>query len=236
MDSKSWASARPKKCSVTMNPIGSGKTYGANQCGGTMVGIIVGLVLGLAMALCIAVYVTQVPSPFVNKVPSRSLEQDAEEAKKNKNWDPNAPLYGKNPARAASSTAPVSAAIDASPAVAVASRPQAASPAPGKAEVKNPPSADPLGDLMRQKSTAAGLDPFTYHVQAGAFRTPEDAEAQRAKLSLLGLEAKVSEREQSGRTVYRVRLGPFDKQDEAEKAKTKLESADIEAALVRVQR
>ena len=33
-------------------------------------------------------------------------------------------------------------------------------------------------------------DPFIYFVQAGAYRTPEDAEAQRAKLSLMGVEAR----------------------------------------------
>jgi cell division protein FtsN len=36
--------------------------------------------------------------------------------------------------------------------------------------------------------------------------------------------------------VFRVRLGPFDKKDEADKAKEKLESQSIETALVRVQR
>lgn len=115
--------------------------------------------------------------------------------------------------------------------------------------------ADPLGDLAKAKSearpdakpdakpktdtkpdAAAGVDPFSYFIQAGAFRTPEDAEAQRAKLSLMGFQAKVTEREQSGRTVYRVRLGPFDKKDEADKTKEKLDGNAIETALVRVQR
>jgi len=46
----------------------------------------------------------------------------------------------------------------------------------------------------------------------------------------------VSEREQSGRTVFRVRVGPFDKKEEADKAKEKLDAAGYETALVRVQR
>jgi cell division protein FtsN len=73
-------------------------------------------------------------------------------------------------------------------------------------------------------------------VQAGAFRTPEDAESQRAKLGMLGMDAKVTEREQSGRTVYRVRVGPFGNKDEAEKVKDKLDSGGFDTALVRVQR
>jgi len=50
------------------------------------------------------------------------------------------------------------------------------------------------------------------------------------------MEGKLSEREQSGRTVYRVRVGPFDKRADADAAKEKLDGAGIEAALVRVQR
>ena len=52
----------------------------------------------------------------------------------------------------------------------------------------------------------------------------------------MGLEARVTEREQSGRTVFRVRLGPFDKKDDAEKAKERLDGSGVETALVRVQR
>jgi len=111
---------------------------------------------------------------------------------------------------------------------------------PGPALGQVEPVPDPLGDLAKSKLQAppsgAGVDPFTYYVQAGAFRTPEDAEQQRARLLLLGVQAKVSEREQSGRTVYRVRLGPFDKKDDADKAKERLDSNSIETAMVRVQR
>jgi cell division protein FtsN len=98
-----------------------------------------------------------------------------------------------------------------------------------------PAPADPLGDLASARANA-GSDPFLYFVQAGAFRTPEDAEAQRAKLSLLGVDAKVSERDQSGRQVYRVRIGPFDKKEEADRQKDKLDAGGFETALVRVQR
>ncbi|MNR51611.1 cell division protein FtsN [compost metagenome] len=73
-------------------------------------------------------------------------------------------------------------------------------------------------------------------MQAGAFRSPSDAEAQRAKLAMLGWESRVSEREQNGRTVFRVRVGPFGKRDDAEQLKLKLEGADVDSALVRVQR
>ena len=65
------------------------------QRGGTLVGFIIGLVVGLAVALGVAVYITKVPIPFMNKGASRAADQDAAEDQKNKDWDPNAPLYGK---------------------------------------------------------------------------------------------------------------------------------------------
>jgi len=111
------------------------------------------------------------------------------------------------------------------------------SPEPG-AKPGKAPAADALGDLAsaRANSPSTGTDPFIYFVQAGAFRTAEDAESQRAKLSLMGVEAKVTEREQSGRQVFRVRLGPFDKKEDADRQKEKLEAGGVETALVRVQR
>ena len=70
----------------------------------------------------------------------------------------------------------------------------------------------------------------------GQVREEFDAEQQRARLAMQGLVAKVSEREQAGRTVYRVRVGPFGKKDDADRAKGRLEGNGFESALVRVQR
>ncbi|ADV01789.1 SPOR domain-containing protein [Alicycliphilus denitrificans] len=207
------------------------------QRGGTIVGFILGVIVGLGAALAVAVYVTKVPIPFLNKNATRASDQD--EAQRNKNWDPNAPLYGKNPARpAAPASAPEGAAV-ATPAEPAS----AAAPVPRTADNRtaaSQPSADPLGDLARAKANAApapaGADPFQYFVQAGAFRTQQDADAQRAKLAMLGWEARVSERETNGRTVFRVRVGPFAKRDDAEALKEKLDGAGVDSALVRVQR
>ena len=234
----------------------------AAQRGGFFLGMIVGLLLGLALALGVAVYITKVPLPFIDKVPQRTPEQDAAEREHNKSWDPNSPLYGKNPARPASGDSaagpaqPPAPATPAAPAESASSQPvapavvgnvpdTAAPPARSADSRPQPPpaSADPLGDLARARANAApapapasSSDPFDYFVQAGAFRTQQDADAQRAKLAMLGWEARVSEREQSGRTVFRVRIGPFGKRDDAEGLKQKLDGAGVDSALVRVPR
>jgi cell division protein FtsN len=208
------------------------------QRGNVIVGVIIGVVIGLAAALAVAVYVTKVPVPFLNKGPSRSAEQDAAESRKNQNWDPNAPLYGKNPAKAlppapGMATHPSAKASEAAlPAKEAAKDKQPEAPA----VTGRPAPADPLGDLAAARTGGGAADPFLYFVQAGAFRSPEDAEAQRAKLSLMGIEAKVTEREQSGRQVYRVRVGPFGSKDDADRQKEKLDAGGFDTALVRVQR
>ena len=201
------------------------------QRGGTLVGFIIGVLVGLGSALAVAVYVTKVPIPFLNKGQSRTAEQDAAEAKKNKDWDPNAPLYGKNPAKPASAAASAAAA-----AASAASAPAATAASAAAAPASRAGSGDPLGDLAKSRSGEAASEPFAYFVQLGAFRTLEDAESQRAKLSLAGIETKVTEREQSGRAVFRVRVGPCDRRDDAERAKEKLDAAGMDTALVRVQR
>jgi cell division protein FtsN len=221
------------------------------QRGGMFLGLIIGVLLGLGAALAVALYVAKVPVPFMNKGTNAksTAEQDAAELQKNKNWDPNSPLYGKNPAKPmASGTVGTATTATATPSSAAASAPKGAASAPKTAaSAAKPGSADPLGDLAKAKAatstagtaTAAapgGVDPFTYFVQAGAFRTPEDAEAQKAKLSMAGFQANITEREQSGRTVFRVRIGPVDKKEEADKAKEKLDAAGFETAIVRVQR
>jgi cell division protein FtsN len=80
------------------------------------------------------------------------------------------------------------------------------------------------------------LDPFVYFVQAGAYTRTEDAEQQRARLAMLGQTAKITEREQAGRVVYRVRLGPFPSRDAADNVQNKLQEQSIEAQIVRVEK
>ena len=200
----------------------------SNQRGGTLLGFILGLVVGLGVALGVAVYITKVPIPFMNKGLNRSADQDAAEEKKNKDWDPNAPLYGKNPARPVEKTETAPSA---------ASAPSA--PAKDAATKVDPKSADPIGDLAKAtdaKPSESGNDPFMYFVQAGAYRTSDEAEAQRVKLVMMGMDAKISERDQGGRTVYRVRVGPLQVKADAERVRDRLEAAHIDSALVRVQR
>ncbi len=203
----------------------------SRQRGGFMTGLIIGLLIGLAIALGVALYVTKVPVPFLDKVPQRTAEQDLAEQEKNKNWQPNAPLAGKNPARPVAVPAAPASQADA-PASAAASA--ARDPASILADRAAPATAAAAASAAQ--TGKAGEVGFTYFVQTGAYSSVEDAEAQRGKLALLGYSARIVEREQSGRTVHRVRLGPFEEKAEADDIKDKVFAAGFEAALVRAPR
>ena len=202
-------------------------------------GVIIGLLVGLGVALAVAVYVMKVPTPFNSKVTSRSAAQDAQEAKKNKDWDPNAPLSGKP-------TAKTDGAADAKPAeakptetkpVVSATTPIAPTPPAPQAAATKPAQPATAGTPVPSglPATATGSAEIEYFVQVAAFSNEAEAQAMRGKLALAGFEGRIVEREQSGRTVYRVRTGPFN-QTGGDKAKASLEAAGFETVLVRSQK
>jgi cell division protein FtsN len=202
--------------------------------GGFGLGVVVGLLVGLAMALAVALYITRAPIPFVNKVPPRTAEQDTAEAERNRNWDPNAPLGTKVPPRPVAAAA--SAASSADLAASAASSPAAAVALPAAPASAAKPARDPAAILAGTEPARPAADPFIYFVQAGAFTRPEDAEQQRARLAIGGHVAKISEREQAGRTVYRVRLGPFRTREDADGLQLRLQESSIESQIVRVEK
>jgi cell division protein FtsN len=214
-----------------------------------MQGLIVGLLIGLVLSLAVAMYVNKVPLPFVDKVPQRTPEQDAAEVQNNKNWDPNAPLYGDNPAKAKAIPQPVpeevvsseesasgasapSADAPASAASKAAAKPQSKASAPAASGAADPAAILSGGGV----STQAPATALTFYVQAGAYSTSSEAEEQRAKIAIMGLEPRISEREVKGRTMFRVRLGPFSSQEDAESARLSLAGGGVESALVRIQK
>lgn len=216
------------------------------QRGGFALGLVAGLLIGLALALGVALYITKAPNPFVNKVPQRTAEQDIAETERNRTWDPNAPLGGKPVARpGAAASGAVAAASGVLPG---ASAPVAAASAPtapptgkdpaailagGSGKAASAPSTSAAGPAA---SAAPAVDAFVYFVQAGAFTRSDDAEQQRARLALLGLTAKITEREQAGRTMYRVRMGPFPMRDEADRLQARLLEQAVESQIVRVEK
>ena len=74
-----------------------------------------------------------------------------------------------------------------------------------------------------------------YILQAGAFGASGDAEAVKARIALLGLNARVESAAIGGKTVYRVRMGPYGTATELAAAKGKLANGGLPALAIKAK-
>lgn len=81
----------------------------------------------------------------------------------------------------------------------------------------------------------SGGNDTPYVLQAGAFGGSGDAEAVKAKIALLGLNARVESAQIGGKTVYRVRMGPYGTASELAAAKGKLASGGLPALAIKAK-
>lgn len=108
----------------------------------------------------------------------------------------------------------------------------ASTPAAGPTNAATPsPATTAAADATRTAVPAAA--PRALHLQAGAFGNAGDAEALRAKLALLGQTARIETAQANGRTLHRVRLGPFANEADRAAVQATLAEAGITAAPAR---
>lgn len=179
-----------------------------DQRGGTLVGLIVGLVVGLAIAAAVALFVNKATIPFVNRPARAPIVAEPEGTKLP---DPNRSLYSRD------ATPPAPAAPAPSDVVVAPPPPNVAPGADGKA---------PVADLSTPPAT--GIT----NLQAGAFSNAEDAESMRGRLALLGFDSRVQPADRDGARIYRVRLGPYGRIDDLNRARRTLIENGVEATLV----
>lgn len=197
----------------------------ARQWGGTFLGLIAGLVIGLGIALAVALYITKAPLPFMN----RFQERPASSASDMANWNPNKGLSGANtPAPAGTGSMPITVASKPLSAAAIAALGQGG--APQAASAAMPPAAA----VTQAQPGTAPAPAAGYVLQVGAYSTEADAQRQQGKVALAGQEAHIDQRDVNGRTLYRVRIGPFSSADEAEKVQKLLSENGIQTALIRL--
>lgn len=189
--------------------------------GGTLLGMFLGLVLGVAIAAGVVWYMNKTPIPFVNST--------------------------KPPVTNGSPAGKPAVAANGQPA-----NPQAPLPIPGKPGDPVPekrfqfydilpgkadavPDPKPAPDSAKETKAEEKKEELKNPVflQAGSFSTAQDADNQKAKLALIGVEAGVQQVMVQDKTYFRVRLGPYAKMDEANKVRSELAKAGIEATLVK---
>lgn len=192
----------------------------SQQRGNTLVGIIIGLVIGLSIAVVVALVINKASTPFTNK----NAKSEKTDAPVTQMQDPNKPLFGSKDAvaQAAKEVAASKAAE------AAAATLKALDPTANAAAVP----AAPASTAATPAAPATADDKFTYHLQIGAFKEVADAEAARAKLALIGIEASLTEKSGDGGSLHRVRVGPFDA-DAMNKMRARLSENGVESVIVR---
>jgi len=191
--------------------------------GGFLLGVFIGLIIGLGAAIGVAFYLNKAPVPFVTKAkPPATKDAD-----------------GKAPAVAALPPGSTPAAKDATPPAKAAEKPRFDfyKILPGGEE---PVSDKELKGMKAATKEAKGGAPEpladTYFLQAGSFQNPADADNQKAKIAILGLDSNVEPSVLPDKgTWYRVRLGPYRRLDEINKTRATLAQNGIEANLVKVK-
>lgn len=188
------------------------------EFGGTILGLVIGLAIGLSLALAVAFYISKKPPqerPGV-KVPNLPLSIKpvaptepvvSDEEKPATQIDLNKPLQGKSPAVPSS-------------------------------------SADPIADIAAGKSVAdaaAGAKAdakieVVFFVQTGAFPSQTEADAQKASLAMQGMQSQISEGLVDGKSVWRVRIGPFANVDDSGIVRSKLTGMGIKPAVIKVNK
>ncbi len=205
-----------------------------------LLGIIIGLLLGIIIALAVALWLNRLSNPFIDKgKPIEPLPRIGA------TQPPPPPEAAKAAERAAekAKAAPDKAA-EAPKKTAKSQRPRFEfyQILPGDKEVtdrevKSAKAAPRAEEGAKPGSSPRSPKAFSGEVLwllAGAFASEGDADNLKAKIALTGLEASVRpvSVENKG-TLYRVRLGPYQSIDDANRIKTALSQNGVSAAIIR---
>ncbi|MGE5097064.1 MAG: SPOR domain-containing protein [Betaproteobacteria bacterium] len=205
-----------------------------------LLGMIIGVLLGIVISLAVALWLNRLSNPFVEKgkvveptpkmapvqpPPPADAAKKVEQAaqgkapeKGAKNERPRFEFYQILPGE--KEAAPEKPAAQEKPAPSVASK----APAPAAAPAK--PGSSPAAPKPHSGET--------FWLQAGAFSEEREADNLKARIALTGLEASVKPVKVPDRgTLYRVRLGPYQSIDDANRMKTVLSQNGVAAAIIR---
>lgn len=200
-----------------------------------LLGMIIGLLLGIVISLAVALWLNRLSNPFIEKG-SRPVEPVAKIA----------PTQPPPPPEAAKSAEKAAKGKDAEKAAKPAERPRFEfyQILPGDKEVTEREAkaalarpAPPPGAAAKPGSSPSAPKPHSgevYWLQAGAFSEEREADNLRARIALTGLEAHVRAVTIPDKgTLYRVRLGPYQSLDNANRIKTTLSQNGVGTAIIR---
>ena len=190
----------------------SSKSSSGNSGSSFLLGLFVGLILGLSAALVVAWYINKLPSPFVSrdKPPASLLGSEIK-------VEPPAPQAApKQEEKQAKATPKDKPRFDFYKIL------------PG---VEETVTEKELKQAAKQPSPTKDI----YFLQAGAFQNMSDADNLKAKLALLGVEAKIQSATLADKVVWhRVRVGPYTNVDDLNRMRATLKQNGIETSLIKI--
>ena len=199
-----------------------------------LLGMIIGLLMGIVIALSVALWLNRLSNPFVDKAkPIEPL------AKIGPTQPPKPEEKGAADKTAAAKTAEKPAA-EKKP----TDRPRFEfyTMLPGEKEVTDKEAKSAAAKPKEPAKGGPGSSPSqpkphtgeTYWLQAGAFSEEKDADNLKAKIALSGLEATVKPVDVPGKgTLHRVRLGPYQSLEDANRIKTALSQNGVGVTIIR---
>jgi len=235
----------------------------SGESGSTLYGALAGLLIGLIVAAVVAFYVTKAPVPFVDrasrqgdtgKLPDPRQAPDPNAGLYGRDGAAGAPPTGPTatapvPLPGAGAGTASTAKPDETPSklddlgaliatLPSTAKPQASSSAPAQVAVAPTQAPTPISKAApapspKAATATASAATGTYYLQAGAFRGENDAESLKARIILLGLPVAVQKAEVNGKAINRVRVGPFARLDDMNRARGRLGENKIETAVVR---
>ena len=206
-----------------------------------LLGMIIGLLLGILISLAVALWLNRLSNPFVEK--GRPVEPLQRVQPVPPNALPDAPRAPEKSGRGADKPATDKDEKAARP----GERPrfefyqilpgEKSTDKEARGAAKTPPPAATAPTLVvKPGSSPASPKPHggdLYWLQAGAFTDQKEADNQKARIALTGLEATVRAAEVPGRgTLYRVRLGPYQSVEDANRMKSALAQNGVAAAII----
>ena len=190
----------------------SSKSSSGNSGSSFLLGLFVGLILGLSAALVVAWYINKLPSPFVSrdKPPASLLGSEIK-------VEPPAPQAApKQEEKQAKATPKDKPRFDFYKIL------------PG---VEETVTEKELKQAAKQPSPTKDI----YFLQAGAFQNMSDADNLKAKLALLGVEAKIQSATLADKVIWhRVRVGPYTNVDDLNRMRATLKQNGIDTSLIKV--
>jgi len=211
-----------------------------------LLGMIIGLLMGIVISLAVALWLNRLSNPFTEK---GRAQQSEPPTKLGSSPQPPPPPEAARAAAEAAKPAKAAEEPKTAKAPAKSDRPRfefyqilpgdkdadKEGKGPPKAAVPAPPPA--VAAAPKPGSSPTAPKPHageTYWLQAGAFAEEKEADNLKAKIAFTGLEASVRAVNipEKG-TLYRVRLGPYQSLEDANRIKSALTQNGVGAAIIR---